>query len=53
MTNTRVWADHGCRRYGGCRPGRRCLEHSRTTPTPVGDLISRVLAHIGRQRAAR
>lgn len=59
----RVWGDHGCRRYGGCRPGSRCAEHSgAATPVPIGDLIAQALAHIGQrtpsdtagqQRAAR
>lgn len=51
---TRVWGDYGCRRYGGCRPGRRCPEHRQTTPPPrVGDLVAQVLARIAARRAAR
>ena len=46
----RTWGEHGCRRYGGCTPALRCPEHrGAATPTPIGDLIARALAHTTRQ----
>ncbi|MFG3709492.1 hypothetical protein [Micromonospora sp. NPDC047730] len=54
MRRRRVWGEYGCRRYGGCTPALRCAEHTgHATPVPIGELIARVLAHIGQQRAAR
>jgi len=35
----------GCRRYGGCRPDARCLEHrADVDPRPIGELIRRWIA---------
>jgi len=50
----RTWGEQGCRRYGGCTPALRCAEHrGDATPVPIGELIARVLAHIGQRQAAR
>lgn len=44
--------DHGCRAWGGCAPGARCLEHQAAEPVPLVDLYPLVLEHLAPPRRA-